>query len=59
MPSSNPITIKILDIIHCPIFYLEHNVSEIGFCLRLQVVPTYLNQVDIARQRENSVSEKL
>jgi hypothetical protein len=26
------ITIKILDIIHRPVFYLSHNVSETGFC---------------------------
>jgi hypothetical protein len=26
-----------MDIIHRPVFYLKHNVSETGFCLRLQV----------------------
>jgi hypothetical protein len=30
-----------LDIIHRPVFVQKHNVSEIGFCLRLQVKPTY------------------
>jgi hypothetical protein len=29
--------IEFLDIIHRPAFYLKHNVSETGFCLRLQV----------------------
>jgi hypothetical protein len=27
----------LLAIIHRPVFYLKHNVSGIGFCLRLQV----------------------
>jgi hypothetical protein len=31
------IALKILDIIHCPDPYLKHNVSESGFCLRVQV----------------------
>jgi hypothetical protein len=29
------VTISILDIIHCPILYLKHHVSDTGFCLRL------------------------
>jgi hypothetical protein len=29
--------IVFLDIIHIPLFYLKYNVSETGFCLRLQV----------------------
>jgi hypothetical protein len=29
------ITIAILNISHRPIFYLKHDVSETGFCLRL------------------------
>jgi hypothetical protein len=33
------ITITILDITHRPVFYLKHDVSEIGFCLRFQVEP--------------------
>jgi hypothetical protein len=37
-----------LDIIHRPVFYLEHNVSETGFCLRLQVEPTKLGPKDEA-----------
>jgi hypothetical protein len=36
------ITITILDIMHRPVFYLKHDVSETGFCLRLQVEPTQL-----------------
>jgi hypothetical protein len=31
-----PKIIEFLDIIHRPIFYLKHNVSETGFSLRLQ-----------------------
>jgi hypothetical protein len=33
------ITNTILYIFHGPGFYLKHNISETGFCLRLQVVP--------------------
>jgi hypothetical protein len=35
-----------VDIIHRPVFYLNHNVSETGFCLRLQVEPTQLGPTD-------------
>jgi hypothetical protein len=42
------ITITILDIIDRPAFYLKHNVSETGFCLRLQVKPTQLGPIDTA-----------
>jgi hypothetical protein len=31
------ITITILDIVHRPVFYLKQDVSETGFCLRIQV----------------------
>jgi hypothetical protein len=34
------VTITILHIIHRPVFYLKLNVSETGFCLRLQVEPS-------------------
>jgi hypothetical protein len=40
------ITITILDIIHRPVFYLRHDVSETGFYLRLQVKPTQLSSID-------------
>jgi hypothetical protein len=30
------ITLTILDILHRPVFYLEHGVSETRFCLRFQ-----------------------
>jgi hypothetical protein len=37
------------DIIHRPVFiYLNHNVSEIGFYLRLLVEPTQLGPIDRA-----------
>jgi hypothetical protein len=42
------VTITFLDSIHRPVFYLKHDVSEIGFCLRLQVEPTELGQIDRA-----------
>jgi hypothetical protein len=41
----NTITV-FLDIIHRPVFYLKHKVSETGFCLRLQVIPTQLGPID-------------
>jgi hypothetical protein len=41
------ITLTILDIIHCPVFYYS-NVSETGFCLGLQVEPTQLGPIDRA-----------
>jgi hypothetical protein len=37
-----------LDIIHRPVYFQEHNVSETGFCLRLQVKPTQLGPIDRA-----------
>jgi hypothetical protein len=39
-------TITILDIIHRPVFYLKHNVSEDGFCSRFQVEATQLGTID-------------
>jgi hypothetical protein len=33
-------TVTILNIIYRPVFCLNHNVSETGFYLRLQVEPT-------------------
>jgi hypothetical protein len=31
--------VTIQDITHRPVSYLKHNVSETGFCLRLQIEP--------------------
>jgi hypothetical protein len=31
---------------HRPVYFSKHNVSEIGFCLRLQVKPTLLGPID-------------
>jgi hypothetical protein len=31
-----------------PVYFSKHNVSETGFCLRLQVKPTQLNAIDRA-----------
>jgi hypothetical protein len=31
-----------------PVYFSKHNVSETGFCLRLQVKPTQLGPVDRA-----------
>jgi hypothetical protein len=36
-----------LDVIHCP-FFPNHNVSETGFCLRLQAKPTQSDPIDRA-----------
>jgi hypothetical protein len=40
------ITITILDIIHRLVFYLKHDVSEAGFCLRLQTEPTQMGLIE-------------
>jgi hypothetical protein len=37
-----------LDIIHRPVLYKTYNVSETGFCLRLQVEPIQLGPIDRA-----------
>jgi hypothetical protein len=37
-----------LDIIHRPVYISEHNVSETGLCLLLQVKPTQLAPIDRA-----------
>jgi hypothetical protein len=34
-----------MEMIHLPIFYLKHNASESGFCLRLPVEPTQFHRV--------------
>jgi hypothetical protein len=39
------ITITILDIIRLADFYLKHDVSETGFCFRLQVEPTQMGPI--------------
>jgi hypothetical protein len=31
---------------HRPVYFSEHNVSETGLCLRLQVKPTQLGPID-------------
>jgi hypothetical protein len=41
-------TVTALDIIHSPVFYLKHDVSEAGFCLRFQVEPTQFGPLDSA-----------
>jgi hypothetical protein len=41
-------TVIIFDIIRRPVFYLQHNLSEIGFCLRLQVEPIQRGPINIA-----------
>jgi hypothetical protein len=37
-----------LDTLHRPVYISKHNVSETGFCLRLQVKPTQLGTIDRA-----------
>jgi hypothetical protein len=36
------------DIIHRPVYDSKHDVSETGFCLRLQAKPTHLGPIDTA-----------
>jgi hypothetical protein len=47
---------------HCPVYITKHNVSETGFCLRLQVKPIQLGRIDRPSPylgRQNPVSETL
>jgi hypothetical protein len=44
-------TLTVLDIIHHPVFYLKHDVSETGSCLHLQVEPTQVRPVNRASLR--------
>jgi hypothetical protein len=39
------LTFTILDISHCPVFCLKHDVLESGFCASLQVEPTWLGPI--------------
>jgi hypothetical protein len=39
-------TIIILDITHRPVFYLQPNDFETGFCLRLQVETSQLGTIE-------------
>jgi hypothetical protein len=40
------IPITILDIIHCPLFCLKHDILETGLCFRLQVESTQFGLID-------------
>jgi hypothetical protein len=42
------ITVMIVDIIHCPVFYLKPDVSKTGIYLHLQVEPTQFGPINIA-----------
>jgi hypothetical protein len=42
------IIIMFLDNLHRPVLFKTHNVSETGFCLRLQVESTQLGPIDRA-----------
>jgi hypothetical protein len=48
------IILTIMVITHRPVFYFEHNVSEIGFCLRLQVEPSQMGPLGTASQETES-----
>jgi hypothetical protein len=48
------IFITILRIIHPPVFNLKYNVSETGFCFRLQVVPILLDYFCRCSETETS-----
>jgi hypothetical protein len=45
------ITITILGIIRCPVFYLKYSISETGFYLLLQVEPTQLSPMLCSRRQ--------
>jgi hypothetical protein len=42
-------TIIVSDIIYCPVFYLIHNISATGLCLRLKEEPTQLGPTERPR----------
>jgi hypothetical protein len=42
------------DIFNLAVFYFKHDLSETGFCLRLQVEPTQEDLIDIATSRLQS-----
>jgi hypothetical protein len=42
------ITIAFLENIHRLVFYLKHDISETGFCLRLKVEPNQVGQIERA-----------
>jgi hypothetical protein len=44
---NDDVSITIMDIIHRSVFYLKHDTSETGFCLRLQVEPTEMGQIEL------------
>lgn len=44
--SAIAVNIIILDLIHCPTFYLNHIVSETEFCNHLKVEPIQLGPID-------------
>jgi hypothetical protein len=50
------INIKLRDIIQGPVFNLKHDVSETAFCLRFQVEPIQLDQIDLIRTQGLAVS---
>jgi hypothetical protein len=35
-----------MNIVHRPVFYLKHDFSLTGLCLRLQVEPTHVDPID-------------
>jgi hypothetical protein len=40
--------IMFLDIIHRPVYFSKHNVSDTGFCLRVQAKSSHLGTIDRA-----------
>jgi hypothetical protein len=40
-------TVQILDIVHRPVFYLKHEVSQNGLCLRLRVECIQVGQIEL------------
>jgi hypothetical protein len=48
------LTITITDIVHRLVFYLKHEVSETGFCLRLQEESTKLGPIEMPADRRQT-----
>jgi hypothetical protein len=42
----SPLRAQKVNAIHRPVFYLKQDVSEIGFCFRLQVQPTQVSPIE-------------
>jgi hypothetical protein len=53
------ITITIVNITHCFVFYLKHIVSETEFYLRLQMEATQFSTIDTVSERADDSEENI